>query len=121
MNQFEEFHNYYIQELKDENDFISDEELKDEEKKDNLIKEEEKILIDEEKEEEKEIEIYLSDEEKKEEEEEKEKMKKKLSNYKRLRSLPKQYKTYKLDYKQKIVIEVNKLIYLLLLIIGKIH
>ena len=110
MNQIEEFNKYYIYQVKEEDNPTYFELPNKEEKKNNLIQEEEKKinLINEEKQNDKIYKNYLINEE---EEEEKIKEKKKEATIKRLKSLPKNYKTYKMEYKQNLVKKVSKLIY----------
>ena len=108
MNQIEEFNSYYMQQVKDEDNPTYYELPKKEERNNNLIQEEEnKInLINEEKANDNNYKNNLINEEA-----EKIRIKKKESTIKRLKSLPKNYKTYKMEYKQNLVKKVSKLIY----------
>ena len=95
MDQLEEFEMYYLLQKEEEKNICI-----------NLVEQNEE-LINEEKE--KENKVINS-----EQEEIKKKNKLKESTSKRLSSLTKNYCTYKIDYKKKIVMEVNKLLIVLL-------
>jgi hypothetical protein len=86
MNQLEEFKIYYLnQEKVEKNDIFLQEQSEQ-----VIYEEEENNLFN------------------REQEEIKKKINAKKSTSKRLASLPKKYQTYKMDYKKKIVMEVNK-------------
>jgi hypothetical protein len=86
MNQLEEFKIYYLNQQKEEENDI----FLQEQKEQVIYEEEENQLINS------------------KQEEITKKINAKKSISKRLSSLPKKYKTYKMDYKKKIVMEVNK-------------
>ena len=92
MNQLQELQIYYLQ-------------LEKEEKEHIIFKPKDEEIYEEEK----------SNEINSEQNEKERKIKAKKATIKRLNSLPKRYNTYPLDFKKKLVMEVNKLIFLLLL------
>lgn len=85
MSQIEEFQNYYTQKKKEEESQDYEEEEYEEEEKERS---EENIISDEDK--------NIS-----------KKIKSKISTSKRLRKLPKKYKTYSIDKKKQIIEEVS--------------
>ena len=86
MNQISETNNYFLKQIKQEEDHLFFEEPKEEEiyeeQQDNVINSEEKNNI-------------------------MKKIRMRESTFKRLKSLPKKYQTYKMDYKKQLVEEVN--------------
>ena len=88
MNSLEEFNNYYIQQSKEYSDESEYEDFNKEEEKTNVNKED--------------IEIKIMD----------------SATSKRLRVLPKRYRIYNIEFKKKILEEVNKYIYIYNYFIG---